>query len=291
MMSSILKSTYDLHIHAGPDVISRKCDDREVAKRMSLAGMCGGIIKCHFFETAARAALIRKEFPDLEVFGGIALNNSVGGSNPAAVEKTAKMGGAIIWFPTMDARAFQTYKHRGDTAFDGSQLLIASNGAVDLLPETKEVLSLAAQYDLIVATGHLSPEEGMMVIREGKKQGVRRMVLTHVEHPAVAYTDELRQEAVSLGAYIEHSYNNVWFGRCTLEEMARQIRVVGCDHVILSSDFGQPEAPYFDAGMEECAGKLELLGFTMPELKTKMSENPAALLRDRNALHLPPSHP
>ena len=42
MMSSILKSTYDLHIHAGPDVISRKCDDREVAKRMSLAGMCGG---------------------------------------------------------------------------------------------------------------------------------------------------------------------------------------------------------------------------------------------------------
>ena len=117
------------------------------------------------------------------------------------------------------------------------------------------------------------------------------MVLTHVEHPAVAYTDELRQEAVSLGAYIEHSYNNVWFGRCTLEEMARQIRVVGCDHVILSSDFGQPEAPYFDAGMEECAGKLELLGFTMPELKTMMSENPAALLRDRNALHLPPSHP
>ena len=36
MMSSILKDTYDLHIHAGPDVISRKCDDREVAKRMSL---------------------------------------------------------------------------------------------------------------------------------------------------------------------------------------------------------------------------------------------------------------
>ena len=54
--------------------------------------MCGGIIKCHFFETAARAALIRKEFPDLEVFGGIALNKSVGGINPAAVEKTAKMG-------------------------------------------------------------------------------------------------------------------------------------------------------------------------------------------------------
>ena len=282
-MREVLKDTYDLHVHVAPDVVVRKCDDRELAERMLAAGMRGGIIKCHFFETAARAALLRREFPELAVYGGIALNRSVGGINPAAVEKLAKMGGAIVWFPTMDARAFQTYKHRDDASFDGSQLLVASNGAGELLPETKEVLSLAAQYDLIVATGHLSPEEGMMVVREGKRLGVKRMVLTHVEHPAIAYPDEARREAASLGVYIEHSYNNAWFGRCSLEEIARQIRAVGCEHVILSSDFGQPEAPYFDDGMEECAGKLAELGFTAAELRTMMSENPAALLAGRTS--------
>ena len=60
MMSSILKSTYDLHIHAGPDVISRKCDDREVAKRMSLAGMCGGIIKCSALHPPVKAVDLRQ---------------------------------------------------------------------------------------------------------------------------------------------------------------------------------------------------------------------------------------
>lgn len=277
-MREILKDTYDLHVHVAPDVVVRKCDDRKLAVRMQDAGMRGGIIKCHFFETAARAALLRREFPELEVYGGIALNRSVGGINPDAVEKMAKMGGTIVWFPTMDARAFQTYKHRGDASFDGSNLLVASDGAGELLSETKEVLSLASQYDLIVATGHLSPEEGMLVVREGKKRGVRRMILTHVEHPAIAFSDGECREAASLGAYIEHSYNNAWFGRCSIEEIARQIRAVGCEHVILSSDFGQPEAPYFDDGMEECAGKLEELEFTESELKTMMSKNPAALL-------------
>lgn len=282
-MREFLKDTYDLHVHVAPDVTARKCDDRELAARMQAAGMRGGIIKCHFFETAARAALLRREFPDLKIYGGIALNRSVGGINPAAVEKMAEMGGTVVWFPTMDARAFQEYKHRNDVSFDGSQLLAASDGEGGLLPETKEVLSLAAQYDLIVATGHLSPKEGMMVVREGKKMGVRRMVLTHVEHPAIAFGDGERREAASLGAYIEHSYNNAWFGRCSIEEIARQIRAEGCGHVILSSDFGQPEAPYFDDGMEEYAKKLTELEFTAAELKIMMSENPAALLAGRKA--------
>ena len=62
-MREILKNAYDLHVHVAPDVIPRKCDDRELAQRIQSAGMKGCVIKCHYFETASRAALLQKEFP------------------------------------------------------------------------------------------------------------------------------------------------------------------------------------------------------------------------------------
>lgn len=278
MMREILKNAYDLHVHVAPDVIPRKCDDRELAQRIQSAGMKGCVIKCHYFETASRAALLRSEFPELEITGGLALNLSVGGINVHAVERFAQMGGGILWFPTMDARVFQEHKHKDDPNFDAAVYLQATNGCGTLLPETEAVLKLAAQYNLIVATGHLSAEEGLCVVREGKRLGVKQMILTHVEHPALHYSDEQQQEAASLGAYIEHSYNNAWFGRCTIEEIARQIRAVGCEHVILTTDFGQLDAPFSDDGLEEYAVQLQKLGFSLDELEAMLCKNPAAIL-------------
>ena len=51
-MREILKNAYDLHVHVAPDVIPRKCDDRELAQRIQSAGMKGCVIKCHYFETS-----------------------------------------------------------------------------------------------------------------------------------------------------------------------------------------------------------------------------------------------
>lgn len=277
-MREILKNAYDLHVHVAPDVIPRKCDDRELAQRIQSAGMKGCVIKCHYFETASRAALLQKEFPELEISGGLALNLSVGGINVHTVERFAQMGGGILWFPTMDARVFQEHKHKDDPTFDASVYLQATDGRGTLLPEAEAVLKLAAHHNLIVATGHLSAEEGLCVVREGKRLGVKQMILTHVEHPALHYSDEQQQEAASLGAYIEHSYNNAWFGRCTIEEIARQIRAVGYEHVILTTDFGQLDAPFSDDGLEEYAVHLQKLGFSLDELETMLCKNPAAIL-------------
>lgn len=277
-MDHILQGAYDLHVHVAPDVIQRKCSDIALAQRVQAVGMKGCVIKCHYFETAARAALLRSQFPELEIVGGLALNLSMGGINPHAVERFGQMGGGILWFPTMDARAFQAYKHKDQPDFDASVYLVATDGQGAPLPETVEVLKLAAKYGLVVATGHLSPEEGLCVLREAKRQGVERMIVTHVEHPAMQYTDEQQLEAVRLGAVIEHSYNNAWFGRCSLPEIVRQIRVVGCEHVILTTDFGQLEAPFSVDGLQEFAEKLEAFGFSADELKTMLCRNPGAVL-------------
>lgn len=276
MVHELLRGTYDLHIHTAPDVIPRKCSDVETVRRLEAAGMKGCAIKCHYFETAARAALLQERFPQMKIVGGLVLNRSVGGINPEAVERFGQMGGGILWFPTMDARSFQQYKSK--TSQVPSHFLTASGEDGSLSAETIRVLEIAARYQLTLGSGHLSAEEGLRLLREGKRLGIERMILTHVEHPALNYSIEQQREAAELGAMIEHSYNNVFFGRSTIEEITRQIRAVGCGHVILTSDLGQTDAPYSDEGMLEFAESLLKQGITEQELSVMMRENPEKLI-------------
>src|SRR3954453_1404201 len=76
----------DMHVHSHPDVFGRNLDDIDVAQLAKSKGMRGILLKNHISETASRAALVMKVVPGIEVFGGIVLNNAVGGINPAAVE-------------------------------------------------------------------------------------------------------------------------------------------------------------------------------------------------------------
>src|SRR3546814_17841203 len=41
----------------------------------------------------------------ISVYGGIALNHTVGGLNPYAVELALRMGGRVVWFPTLASPA------------------------------------------------------------------------------------------------------------------------------------------------------------------------------------------
>src|SRR3954468_8168646 len=75
----LLAGGYDMHVHSGPDVLPRKFDDAGLAERTRESGMAGFVIKSHYVCTADRANLIRQIYPDVHAYGGIALNNAVGG--------------------------------------------------------------------------------------------------------------------------------------------------------------------------------------------------------------------
>ena len=156
MVHELLSGTYDLHIHTAPDVIPRKCTDEETVRRLEAAGMRGCAIKCHYFETAARAALLQEHFPQMKIVGGLVLNRSVGGINPEAVERFGQMGGRMLWFPTMDARSFQQYKKKMSQV--PSHFLTASGADGKLSAETVRVLETAARYQLTLGTGHLNAD-------------------------------------------------------------------------------------------------------------------------------------
>src|ERR1700730_10376145 len=95
-----LNGVIDIHAHSGPDSVPRQIDAIDLAKLAKSRGMRGLVLKNHYESTAALAYVVRKEVPGIEVFGGIDLNLSVGGMNPAAVQRMAMMKGGygrLVW--------------------------------------------------------------------------------------------------------------------------------------------------------------------------------------------------
>src|SRR4029079_10112976 len=159
----------------------RSIDGIDVAKVASERKMRGLVLKNHYESTAGIAYLVRKMVPGIEVFGGIDLNLTVGGINPAAVEHMTRVTGGwgrFVWMPTFDAENQVRYSKQNRPFVS-----VAKNG--ELLPAVKEEIGLIAKNNLVLAPGTSSAEEGVMLLREGRRQSVQHMVVTHAMNDPV----------------------------------------------------------------------------------------------------------
>ena len=156
-----LTGAIDLHAHHGPDSYERLWDAFEVVKLAKERGMRGVVLKNHWTETAGLAQLIRKYGTQgIEVFGSVTLDTPVGGVNPMAVRYMADVEGTwgrIVWMPTHDS------EHEIDYYKETRARAVASRNG-KLVPEVFEVLDLIKERNLTLATGHLTPEEVLMVM-------------------------------------------------------------------------------------------------------------------------------
>jgi hypothetical protein len=137
----VLVGTIDIHVHHLPDDRPRSIDAIDVAKLASSRGMRAIVLKNHYESTAGLAYLVRKVVPGIEVFGGIDLNLTVGGINPAAVEHMTRVTGGwgrFVWMPTFDAENQVRYSKENRPFVS-----VSSNG--ELLPAVKEVIGLIAE--------------------------------------------------------------------------------------------------------------------------------------------------
>jgi len=271
-----LAGVIDIHVHSAPDSTPRSIDAIDLARLAKAQGMRGLVLKNHYEPTASLAYIVRKEVPGIEVFGGIDLNLSVGGMNPSAVEYMAAITGGygrFVWMATFDSENQVRYS-KENRPF----VRIARDG--QLLPETKAVIALIAKHDLVMATGHSSAEEGLMLLREAKAQGVKRMVVTHAMVQPVHMSNEQMLEAAKLGAYIEFVYNGLIGAskQFTFADYAKAIRYVGVEHCILSSDMGQPTNPLHTDGLIAFFKGLREQGFTQAEIDRMAKQNPATLI-------------
>src|ERR1700746_1750421 len=104
--SQALSGVIDIHAHSDPDSTPRSIDAIDLARLAKSRGMRGLVLKNHYEATASLAYVVRKEVPGIEIFGGIDLNLTVGGINPAAVERMTMVKGGwgrVAGMPTFDA--------------------------------------------------------------------------------------------------------------------------------------------------------------------------------------------
>jgi len=256
--------------------VPRSIDAIDLARLAKDRGMRGLVLKNHWESTASLAYVVRKEVPGIEIFGGIDLNLTVGGVNPAAVERMTMVKGGwgrVVWMPTFDAENQVRYS-RESRPF----VSVARDG--QLLPEVKQVIAIVAKHQLTLETGHSSAAEGLMILREAHRQGVRHMVVTHAMIAPVQMTISQMREAAQEGAYIEFVYNalvgpNREF---TIADYAAAIRAVGPESSILSSDLGQPANPLHPEGLVAFFAALRKEGFSQADIDRMSKTNPARVL-------------
>lgn len=267
-----LTGAIDMHIHTAPDVSPRKLDDVEAAQQAAARGMRAILLKSHATLTASRAELVERIVPGVRVFGGLALNDAVGGLNPAAVEAALQLGAVEIWMPTLSAVGDpRPHRAPGLTVLDGQ----------GLRSSVHEILRLIAEHDAVLGTGHLSPAEIMLLVPAARAARVRKILITHPEHPPVempvAQQEELRDR---YDVVFERCLISTTFGSGSLPfaELAAIIRRVGSATTVAATDFGQPENLSPVDGLALFIAQLQAAGFSQSEVDRIVRTNPARLL-------------
>jgi len=271
-----LQGTIDIHVHSAPDNVPRSIDGLDVAKLARTRGMRGIVLKNHYEPTATLAFFARKEAPGLEVFGGIDLNLTVGGMNPAAVEHMTQMTGGwgrFVWMSTFDAENQVRYSKE-------NRPFVSVSRSGQLLPETKAVIAVIAKHGLVLATGHVSAAEALLLLREGRQQGVTRLVVTHAMNAPILMEVPQMQEAARLGAFIEFAGSTMANASAAarVDRFADAIRKVGPQYCILSSDLGQEGNPVPPDGFADFLIAMRAKGFSQQDIDTMAKTNPARLL-------------
>jgi Family of unknown function (DUF6282) len=277
----------DMHVHSHPDVFGRNMDDIDVAQLAKSKGMRGILLKNHIAETASRAALVMKVVPGIEVWGGIALNRAVGGINPDAVEWMHRIYGGrgkVVWLPT-----FESDKHvKTLSKPDARGLVVAPGGQVT--PEMEAILKIIARENLVLATGHVHPEEIIAVVRRGRDLGVKGMLVTHGFTNVPGITMAQAKQLAEMGAVIEVCFLQFLAGpnaplaflthwtQINAKHVAQAVKEIGANSLIVSSDLGQSGNMTHPDGLETVIAAMKREGISDADIDLMMRKNPARLL-------------
>ncbi|MDE3077257.1 MAG: cytosolic protein [Chloroflexota bacterium] len=293
----VLEGAFDTHVHSGPDVLPRKFDDVELAERCREYHLGGFVLKSHYVCTADRASLIRQLFPDVQAFGGLVLNNSVGGFNPIAVDIAGRLGTKVVWLPTVDSanELANVAGQKDETKLPywmgiaremramgiaGPWLSATHDGKVT--EALRQCLDLIAKHDMVLATGHIAPGEMLPVVAAARQAGVRRIVVTHPEFPTTLLSIDQQKELARYDVFFERCFTTPNSGKIPWEQVYENIRRVGTSTTILATDLGQSTAPYVDEGLAQFAGRLLDAGFSEGSIRQMAHSNAAELLGARS---------
>jgi len=283
----ILEGGVDLHTHAGPDFYPRSVDQLELAENAKKERMAAVVFKNHFCPTYFAAEEISQRMPDIKVFGGLVLNNYVGGLNVYAVDLAVKAGAKIIWMPTLSesnhlayygANDFIMQTHRVPLRSQKPGLTICEDGR--LKKEVYEILEVLAASDVILATGHVSSAEALVLVKKASALGVGKILVNHPDDRVCGIPQDDQLEMIRHGAILEQALITTMpgWGELTVRDIAARIRSLGAEHCILVTDFGQAHHEIPTEGLKRFVSELLENKISMDEIQTMLKTNPGHLL-------------
>ncbi|SFR65191.1 DUF6282 family protein [[Clostridium] aminophilum] len=251
-----LKGVCDMHVHTNPDLRIRAYTDFELADAAVRVGARAIIIKSHLGFTVNRAYLTNEyvksrygEHTGFTMYGGVVMNKVIGGLNAEAVEKGLKLGAKEIWLPTQSAK--QHMKAMGQDPAQGIEL-VRDGKAV---PELKDIFHLIRDYDAVLGTAHVSPEEAIVITEAARDAGVKKIVITHPEWWVVNMSIEDQVRLVKdYDVILERCYaQNMGGGKykSNLADNLEIIKEVGYKNVMVDTDGGQTENPHWELALAE----------------------------------------
>jgi hypothetical protein len=266
----------------------RRVTHAEAARQADAAGFRAIVAKCHYHDTTtdilAMAPLL--DGLSVQVFGGIALNSQNGGLNPFAVDRCLKMGGRVIWFPTISSHAHLCHAaHDEEVAlhFQPRGMMRSEEISIfgadgDLRPEVHQIIGQAREARALISTGHLGPEPARALVEAAVAAGHDQLILSH---PNFVVAVERQQAAAlaDLGAVIEHElgmYHNE--RRFPFTELLEWISLIGPERTSLGSDLGQVGNPLPIEAYKQVVGDLLDSGVKERDIQLMIRDNPARLI-------------
>src|SRR6266851_3936946 len=289
-----LKGAYDLQVHVAPDVIERRIDDLDLSREFLARGLCGFVLKSHYFPTAERAKVVTRAVPGIAAYGAITLNHSVGGLNPVAVELAGRSGCKIVWMPTVDAANETAGRLDGPNVklpfWAKIQRELAATGTAPppltvlgfdgkASESARRCVELIAKHNMILATGHLGRVEIFELVKTAREMGTQRVLVTHAEFPSQNLTADEQKQLAGMGAFIEHCFTTMHTGKAPWDAVLEAIRVVGPERCVLSTDLGQTINPPVAEGFAMFAQKMLDGGFSVDQIRRMTVTNPASLVQ------------
>ncbi len=281
-LDELLSGSIDMHLHIGPDEMPTRVDALEATEQAADAEMKAIVLKNHSYPTTPLAVIAQDLFSEIKVFGSVCLDYEIGGLNIGTLERQAQFGAKVVWMPTFSSTNSRAKMRELGLKLEGDGFsILDENGK--LVPEIIPILDIIKKHDMVLASGHMSPDEIFVVVEAAREKNIEKIVITHPSDgefmEKTLSIDELRR-LTGMGAFIEQTMVTLLPTEfChNPKERVEMINAIGSEHCIMSTDLGQywnlPPAE----GMRFFMAILLRNGMDEKDIEVMAKGNPARLL-------------
>lgn len=289
-IEEILQGSVDFHMHSHMSP-GYHWDLAEIGRRCMSAGMRAVVVKNLYGFSHEQCHTANKLIGKNIFYASLVFGKTTGNVNEASVEQFSQFGetNKIVEMPVFDS--FRHMMYLGKPADSGIKVIDNGKPVACLI----EVLEIIARKNLVLKTGHISPQESIALIRIAKEVGVQNIVVTHATGTPVMATVKQQEEMASMGAFIEHCIVkflplSIWRSNKNIDHyhpeapigdlnyLKESIKTIGPERCVLGTDSGQVYHPYPHELFKYFIALLLDMEFSFEEVKKMAGENSCRLL-------------